>query len=83
MYDDLKIVVLEKDKCSNEWYKKSQTSFVANLIIKDTNLKDKDANRRTVTVMKERDTNRSLFNLAWKTIFKGLMQTIGAPAKKT
>ena len=81
LYDNLKIAVLEKDKGATEWDKKSLTSFVANIMIKDSNLKDKHADRRMITVTNDRNTNRSLFNLAWKTIFKGVKQTIGAPAK--
>jgi hypothetical protein len=77
VYDDLKVAMLEKDKDSKEWDKKSLTSFVANIMIKNSNPKDKDDPPRSVSVTNERDTNRSIFNVAWKTIFKGIKETVG------
>lgn len=82
LYDDLKVALLEKDKGAKEWDKKSLTSFVANLLIKNSNPKDEDEAPRDVTVTNDRDTNRSIFNAAWKTIFKGIQETIGVKKKK-
>ena len=76
LYDDLKIAVLEKDKGAKEWDRKSLTSFVANIFVKNSNLPEDDEAARTVNVTNERDTNRSIFNLGWKTIFKGIMETV-------
>jgi hypothetical protein len=76
LYEDLRIAVLEKDKGAREWDKKSLTSFIANIFVKNSNLNEEDDAARTVTVEYQRDPNRSIFNLAWKTIFKGIMETV-------
>lgn len=76
LYDNLKIAVLEKDKGAKEWDKKSLTSFVANIFVKNSNPPDDDEPARTVNVTYQRDPNRSIFNLGWKTIFKGIMETV-------
>lgn len=77
LYDDLKVALLEKDKGSKELDKKSLTSFIANLLIKNSNPADKDKQPRIVSVTNVRDTNRSIFNLSWKTLFKGCKETLG------
>jgi hypothetical protein len=76
LYNNLKIAVLEKDKGAKEWDKKSLTSFVANIFVKNSNPPDDDEPARTVNVTYQRDPNRSIFNLGWKTIFKGIMETV-------
>lgn len=76
LYNDLKLSVLEKDKGSKELDKKSLTSFVANIVIKNDNPKGKDE-PRIASVHFDRDTNRSIFHLVWKSIFKGIKETVG------
>ena len=77
LYTDLKLSVLEKDKGSKELDKKTLTSFVANIIIKNNNpSKDKDE-PRVASVHFDRDTNRSIFHLVWKSIFKGVRESVG------
>jgi hypothetical protein len=76
LYDDLRVAMLEKDKGAKEMDKKFLTSFVANLIIKNENPKNND-DPRVVQVHFDRDTNRSIFHLLWKTIFKGIRETVG------
>jgi hypothetical protein len=76
LYEDLKISVLEKDKGAKEWDRKSLTSFVANIFIKNSNLPEDDEAARTANVTYQRDTNRSIFNLGWKSIFQGIMETV-------
>lgn len=76
LYNNLKIAALEKDKGAKEWDKKSLTSFFANLLIKNSNLPKGDKPARKTSVTNERDPNRSIFNLGWKTIFKGIMETV-------
>lgn len=77
LYDNLKVALLEKDKGAREWDKKSLTSFFANMLVKNSNPKDDDEEPKTVTINYERDSNRSLFNLCWKALFKGIQQTVG------
>jgi hypothetical protein len=76
LYDNLKISVLEKDRGAKEWDRKSLTSFVANIFVKNSNLPEDDEAARTANVTYQRDTNRSIFNLGWKSIFKGIMDTV-------
>ena len=77
LYKDLKLSLLEKDKGSKVLDRKSVASFVANIVVKNNNpSKDKDV-PRVMEVRFERDTNRSIFHLVWKTIFKGIKETVG------
>jgi hypothetical protein len=75
-YNDLKVDLLEKDKGATETDKKFLTSLMANIVIKNDNPKDGDE-VRVEKVYLDRNTNRSLFNLCWKTLFKGIRQTVG------
>lgn len=77
LYDDLKVALLEKDKDEKEMNKKKLTSFVANLLIKNSNPSGKNNEPRVVRVTYPRDPNRSIFNLSWKALFKGLKETVG------
>lgn len=77
LYDNLKIGLLEKDKGATEWDKKSLTSFVANLFIKNSNPRDEDEAPIVKPITNQRDINRSIFHLTWKTIFKGSKETMG------
>jgi hypothetical protein len=76
LYEDLDVALLEKDKGATETDKKFLTSLIANLAIKNSNPKGNDE-VRVQQVHLSRDTNRSLFNLCWKTIFKGIQETVG------
>ena len=76
LYDDLKVALLEKDKGETELDKKFLTSLLANFVIKNSNPKGND-DVRVEQVYLARNTNRSLFNLCWKAIFKGIRQTVG------
>ena len=76
LYEDLDVAILEKDKGATETDKKFLTSLIANIVIKNANPKGNDA-IRVQQVRLARNTNRSLFNLCWKTIFQGIRGTVG------
>jgi len=76
LYDNLKVALLEKDKGATETDKKFLTSLLANFVIKNSNPKGDD-DVRVKQVYLARNTNRSLFYLCWKTIFKGIKETAG------
>ncbi len=76
LYDDLKVNALEKDKGSAQLDKKIFASFMANMMIKNSNPNKNDV-VRVAQVHLDRNTNASFFNFAWKTLFKGIMETIG------
>ncbi len=76
LYEDLKVILLEKNKESKEMDKKVMTSFLANILIKNSNPKKNDE-ARVAQVHFDRNTNRSIFHLSWKTLFKGIKETVG------
>lgn len=76
LYENLDVAILEKDKGATTTDKKFLTSLIANVVIKNSNPKGDDE-IRVQQVHLSRDTNRSLFNLCWKTIFKGIRATVG------
>ena len=74
LYSDLKVALLEKD--GNKMDKKNFTSLIANLVIKNSNTEGENP-PLIVQVDNKRNTNRSIFNLSWKTLFKGIKETLG------
>lgn len=77
LYEDLKVSLLEKDKGSHTLDRKALTSFVANIKIKNANPgNNKEA--RVAQINYKRDTNKSLFNMAWKSLFDGVREITGA-----
>ena len=76
LYENLKLTILEKEEGTKKLDKKTLASFAANLIVKDDNPKGKD-DPRVATVHFDRDTNRSIFHLVWKSLFKGIKETVG------
>jgi len=77
LYDDLKVTILEKDEDTKKLDEKKLKSLVANLVVKNSNPSGKKDEARTVNVQNERNTNRSIFHLSWKTLFKGVKETVG------
>jgi hypothetical protein len=45
-------------------------------MIKNSNPK-KNEDTRVVQIHLDRDINRSIFNLSWKTLFRGIKETVG------
>ncbi|MEO5683963.1 MAG: hypothetical protein ABIQ88_15080 [Chitinophagaceae bacterium] len=76
LYEDLKLTLLKKDSAENKLEKKKLASFVANLIVKNANPLRKQP-VRVAEVHYKRDTNRSFFNLMWKSVFTGVKQSAG------
>jgi len=72
LYEDLKMELLKKD--STELKKKGLTSFVANLLTKNSN--PQNGNTREGKIDFQRDMTKSFFNLLWKSIFDGAKSTI-------
>ena len=76
LYEDLKVAALEKDKGSSQLNKKTFSSFIVNIIIKNSN-PGKNQDIRVAQVHLDRNPNSSFFNFSWKTILKGLTETVG------
>ncbi len=76
LYEDLKVSLLELEKDSRKLDKKNLESMAANFIIKNENPK-KNEDPRIATVHFDRDVNRSIFHLVWKSIFTGIRETVG------
>lgn len=77
LYDDLKITVLGKDGDTKKIEKKTLATIAANFIVKNSNPSRRNAEPRVIQVDEPRDKNRSIFNLTWKTLFKGIRETVG------
>lgn len=80
LYNNLKVAVLEKNKEDGTLDKKKLVSMAANILIKNSN----PGNNEKVRIGNgtfERDTNRSFFNLVWKSVFVALSETLGVPVK--
>ncbi|MEP6748161.1 MAG: hypothetical protein ABJB86_10585 [Bacteroidota bacterium] len=76
LYDDLKITLLKKDSADDTFKKKKLASFIANIIVKNSNPTGHKP-VRVADVHYQHDTNRSFFNLMWKSIYTGVKQTAG------
>ena len=76
LYQDLKIDMNEKDKGSIKLDKKSLMSFVANIVIINSNPK-KNADVRIVQVHNDREINYAIINFSWKTLLKAIKETVG------
>ncbi|MBK5270988.1 MAG: hypothetical protein JJE22_08245 [Bacteroidia bacterium] len=76
LYEDIHVTVLEKEKGSTELDERALKSFIANIMIKNSNPK-KNEEPRVAQVHLDRDQNHSIFYLFWKTILKGLKETVG------
>lgn len=72
IYDGLKIKLLENT--GNTLNKKSVTSFIANIIIKDKN--PSGGRTRKGNMAFQRVITKSFFNLVWKSIFAGAQTSI-------
>lgn len=77
LYNDLKFSLLEKDKGKKELDKKTVASFVANIVVKNNNPSRNSEPPRVMNIHFDRDKNRSIFHLVWKSIFKGIKETAG------
>lgn len=77
LYENLKISLLEKDEETKKLEKKKLASLAANLVIKNNNPSGKKDEPRVASVTNDRNTNRSIFHLSWKTLFKGIKETAG------
>lgn len=78
LYDELHVALLEKNHHSDGFNKKKVTSLLANIKIKNKNPEKGDAPRIT-QVNYQRNIHASIFNLAWKSLYTGVQETIGAP----
>jgi len=76
LYEGLKVSVLKQDEDTKKLDKKGLASFAANILIKNDNPSGKD-DPRVTAVHFDRNTNRSIFHLSWKTLFKGIKETVG------
>jgi hypothetical protein len=75
LYDDLKVSMLKKDEKEKVMEKKKLASIGANLLVKNNN---PSGNKppRTGDAYFERDTTRSMFHMAWKTLMDGIGKSV-------
>ncbi|HRO44316.1 hypothetical protein [Agriterribacter sp.] len=74
LYDDLRIALLKKDKETKTLEEKKLVSWGANMFIKDANPSKGEA-PRVAHVHFDREINRSIFHLSWKTLSEGIKVT--------
>jgi hypothetical protein len=81
LYEDLKIKLLKQDKDhKNEFEVKGLASLLANISIKNNN-PTKNNPPRVAAVALARNDSKSMFNLIWKSIFSGVIKTVGIEGK--
>lgn len=81
-YDKLRISMWKKKKGEEELKKKHLMTFVANLLaIKNNNPWWLDGQLRQKEPQFKRDPDDSFLALVWKTMFTGILKTVGAPPK--
>ncbi len=79
LYDDLKVIPLkrdddEKNGMKQKWF---QAFVINSFILKDKNPSGNDKPRNP-TAEFVRESDKSFFNLVWKTILVGILKTVGA-----
>jgi len=77
LYDDLKVSILQKDEDTKIVKKKQLASLAANVMIKNSNPSGNKEEPRVIDAKFQRDTHRSMFHMTWKTIFKGVKESVG------
>lgn len=76
LYEGFKIKLLGKDDSGDGFKKRGFLSFLANASIMDDNPK-KNKPVRVAKVHYTRDVHKSLFNLVWKSIHRGILESVG------
>jgi hypothetical protein len=72
LYENLKIDILKKDSADTR--KKGVQSFVANMLVKNSNPQNGEIRKNDVYL--QRDTTKSFFFLLWKSIFAAAKKTV-------
>jgi hypothetical protein len=75
LYEDLKVSSLKQEEGKQGYQKKGLESVLANAIVRNKN--PSNGNTRRSGMKNERNTNRSFFNLVWKSIFTGVKESVG------
>lgn len=78
LYEKLKVNLLEQREKNGEFNKRTISSLFANMKIKNDNPDDDGGEPRIADVTLQRDKYRSIFNLAWKTVFEGVKEITNA-----
>ncbi len=74
-YHDLEFDVLKND--DGDLKKRAILSFIANkLMVNKSNPGGKGEQAKQFTVLQQHDTQRSFFNLIWKTLLAGILKTV-------
>jgi hypothetical protein len=78
LYHDLHVAVLEEDEENGGLKKKTFTSFVANILVKNDNPRKDEPARTANNIVLKRDPKKSFFNLIWMALFTGIGQIVAA-----
>jgi hypothetical protein len=82
LYNDLYIIPMKKDdEAKNGLKKKKIIGAIANLLIIKNSNPDKSGEIRNLKYVVPREQYPNFFSHLWKTMLRGIITTIGAPAK--
>ncbi len=76
LYHDLHIAVMERDAEADTLKRKTFTSMVANILVKNDNPKEDEAVRVADKIVLKRDPHRSFFNMLWMSLFTGIVKIV-------
>jgi hypothetical protein len=76
LYEDLRVTMLKRDKRLTGRQGKQLMSFLANIIIKNSN-PNKNEDPRIIQLHLDRDPNYTMFNFLWKILLNGIRETVG------
>ena len=74
LYHDLHIAVMEKDDNADTLKRKTFTSMVANIFVKNDNPQKDEPVRTAENISIKRDPRKSFFNLLWMALFTGIVK---------
>lgn len=82
VYDDLKISALKKDEDNGDVKKRGFLSFIANTFVVNKSHPEKKEKNGVHNVAFKRYTEKSFFNLIWKTLLQGITEAVGYKVKE-
>jgi hypothetical protein len=82
VYDNLKISALKKDDSEDKVKRRGLISFIANTFVVNKSHPEKKEKSSVHKVAFKRYTEKSFFNLIWKTLLQGITEAVGYKVKE-
>lgn len=77
LYDDLSVKLLKRSETSGKLNKKGLASLFANLVVLHKDNTTDTAATRMTRVTYQRDPQKSILNMMWKSLFEGIKKIVG------